>query len=221
MKTTQKTSIACPAGIHVRSARRQIPCQYLVDSEHPRRREVEQFIARRFLDAHGARVCGFLPTLIAIFDGDRVAAAVGIRDAGLEPLFLEHYLDSPVEQAIATHSQRFRLPPDRNLIVEIGNLASIDRNASRRLFAVLARHLVGQGYEWAVFTGCSSLHRLFQTLGIKTVGLGRALQSRLPAQQQTWGSYYEDKPMVVAGQVSRGYRAFDGVDSDTAMGAVS
>jgi hypothetical protein len=53
---------------------------------------------------------------------------------------------------------------------------------------------------------------MFKTLGIETVYLGRALQSRLPVDQQTWGGYYEDNPRVVAGKVSRGRVAFD---SDT------
>ena len=50
---------------------------------------------------------------------------------------------------------------------------------------------------------------MFAILGIETVGLGRALQSRLPADQQTWGGYYEDNPQVVAGRVGLGLRAFD------------
>jgi hypothetical protein len=50
---------------------------------------------------------------------------------------------------------------------------------------------------------------MFKTLGIETIGLGRALQSRLPVDQQTWGGYYEDNPQVVAGQVSRGCIVFE------------
>ena len=61
-----------------------------------------------------------------------------------------------------------------------------------------------------MFTGCGSLRHLFQSLGIETLVLGRALQSRLPADQQTWGGYYEDNPQVIAGRVSRGVDVFDG-----------
>ncbi len=182
--------------------------RYLIDARHPCRTQVEQFIGRRFFEAHGARISRYMPVLLALFDSaGEVLAAVGIRDAGNEALFLEYYLDSPVERAIATRSGRILLPPERDSIVEIGNLASIDRRASRELFALLAAYLNLKGYEWAVFTGCSSLHRMFDTLGIETFALGRALQSRLPVEQQTWGSYYEDNPMVVAGRVSGGYRA--------------
>ena len=183
--------------------------RYLIDRDHPRRQQVESFIAQRFLEMHGARIGCFMPLLAALFGADgRVLAAVGIRSADDEALFLEHYLDAPVERTISARSGRIMLPPARASLVEIGNLASVNRGASRRLFALLTEYLVDQGFEWAVFTGCSSLHRMFKTLGIETLTLGRALQSRLPADQQTWGSYYEDSPRVVAGRVGQGIDAF-------------
>ena len=45
---------------------------------------------------------------------------------------------------------------------------------------------------------------MFRCLGIEIVELGRAAQTLLPAAQQTWGSYYEDNPVVVAGRVCNG-----------------
>jgi hypothetical protein len=187
---------------------------YLIDAAHPRRQQVEQFIAGRFLKVHGARISSFMPVLIALFDAnDEVRAAVGIRDAAAEALFLEHYLDTSIEQAITNSTSQPLTLPSRDRIVEIGNLASIDRRASRRLFKMLSGILLAENFEWAVFTGCTSLHRMFSTLGIETVNLGLALQSRLPVDQQTWGGYYEDSPRVVAGKVSRGRLAFDDMSS--------
>ena len=194
----------------------------LIDATHPLRARVEKFIAGRFLEVHGARIPGFMPTLIALFDEDgETLAAVGIRDAASEALFLEHYIDTSVEQAIANHANRPLSLPQRDHIVEIGNLASIDRRASRKLFKSLAGLLHRQGFEWAVFTGCTSLHRMFGALGIETIDLGRALQSRLPEDQQTWGSYYEDNPRVVAGKVSRGCVAFNNDAGETTGRAVA
>jgi len=196
--------------------------QQLIDSEHPRRRQVEQFIAQRFLEVHGARIPGFMPELIALFnDNGEILAAVGIRGASSDSLFLEHYLDAPVEQAILNNTDRPMALPQRDQIVEIGNLASIDRRASRELFTLLAGLLHARNFEWAVFTGCTSLHRMFKTLGIETLYLGRALQSQLPADEQTWGSYYEDSPRVVAGKVSRGCNAFDNIPGLPAPRAVA
>ena len=198
------------------------PRQQLIDSEHPRRRQVEQFIARRFLEVHGARISGFMPELIALFnDNDEILAAVGVRDASSGSLFLEYYLDAPVEQAISTNAAPPLALPRRDRIVEIGNLASIDRRASRELFTLLAGLLQARGFEWAVFTGCTSLHRMFKALGIETLYLGRALQSQLPADEQTWGSYYEDSPRVVAGRVSGGCSAFENIPGLPATRAVA
>jgi hypothetical protein len=129
-----------------------------------------------------------------------------MRDAGEHSLFLEHYFDTPIEQVIV---ERAGVAVARERIVEIGNLASIDRHASRQMFKLLAQHLHGEHFDWAVFTGCSSLHRMFAAIGIETVALGRALQSRLPADQQTWGGYYEDNPQVVAGRIGHGRKIFD------------
>lgn len=184
----------------------------IIGLTHPRREIVEAFIARQFREVHGAHISVFMPQLLALFDdqGD-VRAAVGMRDAGVERLFLEYYLDTSVEQAIADRAEPAGTVAVREQIVEIGNLASIDRCASRHLFKLLARRLSSEDFHWAVFTGCSSLQRMFSILGIETVGLGRALQSRLPTDQQTWGGYYEDNPHVVAGRVGLGLRAFDGV----------
>lgn len=188
------------------------PRQQLIDSDHPRRQQVEQFIAQRFLEVHGARISGFMPEMIALFnDNAEILAAVGIRGASSDSLFLEHYLDAPVEQAISNNADRPMSLPRRNQIVEIGNLASIDRRASRKLFTLLAELLHARNFEWAVFTGCTSLHRMFKTLGIETLYLGQALQSQLPADEQTWGGYYEDCPRVVAGKVSRGCNAFENI----------
>ena len=182
--------------------------EYSLERGHPARGRVEDFIARRFLKVHGARIVQFMPTLLALpGDDGAIRAALGVRDAGLEALFLEHYLDRPVEAILAETSGRSAI--SRSRIAEIGNLASVDRRASRRLFGILSLYLNAANFEWAVFTGCGSLRHLFQSLGIETLVLGRALQSRLPVEQQTWGGYYEDNPQVIAGRVRRGVEVFE------------
>ena len=182
----------------------------VIGIDHPQRTIVEAFIAQRFGEVHGALITTFMPQLLALFDDEgAVQAAVGMRDAGCERLFLEYYLDHPVEQIIAEQAAPPAVSVVRDRVVEIGNLASIDRHASRRLFKLLARRLSDEDYQWAVFTGCSSLQRMFATIGIETLSLGRALQSRLPCDQQTWGGYYEDNPQVVAGRVGHGRKVFD------------
>ena len=193
---------------------------YLVERGHPARQQVEDFIARRFLKVHGARIPAFMPTLLALFGDDgEVRAALGVRDAGIQSLFLEHYLELPVETVLAEKAGISST--SRSGIAEIGNLASVDRRASRRLFSILSLYLNAAHFEWAVFTGCGSLRQMFQSLGIETLVLGRALQSRLPVDQQTWGGYYEDNPQVVAGRVSRGVDVFDAACGPLAGGLLA
>jgi len=193
----------------------------LIDATHLRRHEVEQFIARRFFEVHAARVSSFMPLLVTLFgQDDSILAAVGIRDAAGQALFLEYYLDAPVEQSLSRAASGGDETP-REGIVEIGNLASINRFASRKLFTTLAFLLQERRFEWAVFTGCTSLRKLFHTLGIETFVLGRATQSSLPRDQQSWGGYYEDNPCVLAGRVRGARRLLTIGDLPLASGGLS
>lgn len=177
----------------------------MIGRNHPLREQVECFIAQRFLDVHGASISTFMPQLIAVFNSaGHIVAALGIRCASSKRLFLEHYLDQPIEQAISASADNPQKLILREDIVEIGNLASNDRLSSRRLFRALADILISEGFEWATFTGCPSLRKLFSLLGIQTVRLGEAKLHRLPQHQQNWGRYYDDNPHVLAGRVNSG-----------------
>jgi hypothetical protein len=65
---------------------------------HPRRACLERFIADVYLRRYGARISHFAEQLIAIQDeaGNWLAAA-GYTPATDTPLFVEQYLDVPVE----------------------------------------------------------------------------------------------------------------------------
>jgi len=87
-----------------------------------RRRALEDFIRARFAEHYGARVRHFMPELLGLeaVDGE-LHGALGCRRAGEQPLFLERYLDLPIEDALA---QRYRCAVDRADIVEVGNFAA-------------------------------------------------------------------------------------------------
>src|SRR5512134_2381976 len=73
-----------------------------VHATHPMRAQFEAFIAARFGRAYGARVTHFLPHLLGVRDGlGRWQAAAGYAAAAGGRLFLEQYLERPVEQALA------------------------------------------------------------------------------------------------------------------------
>ena len=128
MSFLTSTTTANPAPYGMPDALPKGHYKYLIDEKHPLRQQVEQFIAQRFFEVHGARLSVFMPALIALFgENDEILAAVGIRSAATEVLFLEYYLDTSIEGSIACNADQLMVVPERDRIVEIGNLASIDR----------------------------------------------------------------------------------------------
>lgn len=172
---------------------------------HPQRRAFEDFIAARFARAYGARLTHFLPHLLGVQDSlGRWQAAAGYAAAGAQPLFLEQYLDQPVEQALAV---ALGAPIARGSVVEVGNLAANSAGMARALIPQLARHLHRMGYRWVAFTATRALRNSFHRLGLKPVPIAAADPARLADGGAHWGSYYDQDPVVVAGKISLGLRA--------------
>lgn len=161
------------------------------------RREVEAFIHAVFKVSYGANVTEFMPTLVALRDENGVLmAAFGMRSAAEERLFLEQYIDTPIEHLL-TESLGRNITRDQ--ITCIGNLAvSNPRNASV-LIAHIIQHSLDIGIEWCVATAHHSLQNGLVKSGRDVYPLYIADKARLPANQQTvWGSYYDTLPQVVA-----------------------
>jgi len=93
-----------------------------VVSRDPCRVEPEKFVRDRFRDGWGAEVGELLPWLVGVRDpAGCLTAVAGLRPAATGPLFLEHYLDRPVEEVITA---RTGAPVAREQIIEMGNLAT-------------------------------------------------------------------------------------------------
>ena len=168
------------------------------------RREVEGFIRACFHRAYGANVSSFLPLLMALRgDGGEVMAALGMRAAACAPLFLEQYLDVPVEQAIAG-----RLGGDvrRDGIIEVGNLAVAHPGGARWLITALTAFLHARGDQWVVFTAVPAVRNAFLQLGLNPVPLAPATADRLGPEAREWGTYYAGGPLVMVGRVEDGYQ---------------
>jgi len=177
----------------------------VIDTQDPRRSAVERFIASRFSAAHDAQIASFMPQLLVVFDSyGAIKAAVGVRGASQDRLFLEHYFDQPIENIIDARVEHRQREVIRKQVVEVGNLASVDRFASRRLFEMLALFLIEHHFQWIVFTGCSSLRRVFKRMQLELVALGKAEESRIPSAFGSWGCYYRDNPQVLLGHLSGG-----------------
>lgn len=164
----------------------------------PRRQEAESFIRAIFARHYGAEVSTFAPNLMLLEQNERVIAATGWRPANAERLFLERYLDMPIEQAMARLAGQ---PVRRERIVEVGNLAAEKSGSSVHVVVALAEHLSRLGHEWVVFTATSELIGIFARLGLPLLALAPADPARLGADAAAWGNYYDTGPIVVAGRI--------------------
>ncbi|MGM0594814.1 MAG: thermostable hemolysin [Pseudomonadota bacterium] len=173
----------------------------LLERDERNRSEVERFISVIFKRAYNASISHFLPYLLSMREEGKVAAALGLRPADEAPLFLETYLDRPVENVLAECTGR---PIDRSRLVEVGNLASAPGGGARALIITLTAYLEGAGYDWVVFTATPRVRNNFAKLGIQLFDLAPADGDRLGKAKRDWGSYYEQQPVVVAGNVADG-----------------
>lgn len=168
-------------------------------SEHdaPDRLELEQFIRTMFKRVHGADIQYFLPKLISVRDENgKLLAACGLRHADEGKLFLENYLNSPVEMLLSHHNNR---SISRSAILEVGNLAVAEPANVRSLLASISLYLHSTDSEYAVFTGISTLRNSLTKLNMPLQLLGEANIACIPEHERAaWGTYYNERPQVMA-----------------------
>ncbi|OIN94400.1 MAG: hypothetical protein AUJ20_00700 [Comamonadaceae bacterium CG1_02_60_18] len=169
-----------------------------ISRESQRRPEAETFIQRIFADRYNAHVTTFAPNLVALEQRGSIVAAAGWRSAQATPLFLERYLDTPIEHAMAHLAPS---PIERRHIAEVGHLAAQKPGSSIYLFRALASHLHAQGFEWVASTATQELVGLFARLGLPPLALAAANPERLYEQASSWGSYYDTQPIVAVGKI--------------------
>jgi hypothetical protein len=170
------------------------------------RESLEQFVAAAFARAHGARVQAFMPSLLGLEDwSGTLRCALGYRGAAPERLFLEQYLELPIEAAIARQAGA-AAPIARESIVEVGNLAGRGCRAAMYLVAQLPRFLVQRGYSWVTFTATARVRTLLESFDAPLLDLGPADPARLAAGAEDWGAYYRTQPRVMAGWLPHGLK---------------
>jgi hypothetical protein len=175
------------------------PSFVLHNPDSPQRREVEMYIAEQFDRAYGAKITEFLPELFTMQCQGRFSAVAGIRPAPDVDLFVEQYLDEPVEQILSQISPSLISRAD---IVEIGNLVSTHRGACQLFFTLHAAILHEAGIKWAVFTATDQVAKIINKLNFVTFNLGAADPAHLGEDAARWGRYYDRRPTVLAADVS-------------------
>lgn len=160
--------------------------------------DLERFIAEKYRQIHNAQLNEYLPLLFGVRHNTELVGAVGMRPGLYRPMFLEQYLDLPIEQQVAAFSNQ---PVDRCSLVEIGNLAIARKGHGPLLMVMMTAVLAEAGYEWMVFTVTEQVERLIGRLGFKPHYLKGAEPDRLVGDQSLWGSYYENNPRVMVGNL--------------------
>lgn len=174
----------------------------LIEHNGTERAAVEAFIGERFEQTFGARINAFMPRLFSMRDrNDRITGAFGLRSTSCR-LFVEQYLDEPIDHAIASHcGERI----ERRGIVEVGHLCGTFPGAARIMIILLIVRLHREGFQWVAFTGTTGLRNAFAHLGMFPIALQPARIESLPAESRAaWGHYYEHSPEVLVGRIRDG-----------------
>jgi len=186
--SAQSGAINCSLGLRTR--------------KHPLRATLENYIAVRYARHHRASIEHFMPNLLVLEEGLQTRAALGLNSARNQALFLECYLDKPVEQAI---SQQLCTPVDRSKVIEIGNLAASQKAGSHLLFTLLSALLDQAGYRWIVFTATPCVQTMVENMGFSLQAISDAKAECINASEN-WGSYYETRPQVMVGCIDDAMR---------------
>ncbi len=165
----------------------------------PGRAAVERFVAEVYAERYGARIPSWAPELVSVEVDGRIVAAAGWRD-GRAPLYLERYLDEPIDGRIARCTGGPR--PDRARIAEVGHLAAVRAGEGRRLMRVLGLRLASLGYAWIASTATPGVRVAFERMGVQVVELGPATAEAAGPHAGAWGRYYDRGPTVVAGELA-------------------
>jgi hypothetical protein len=177
----------------------------LVEQCQDDRAAVESFISQRYAATYGATLTNFMPRLFSLQSAqDEIVGAFGLRPASQE-LFLERYLDRPIETAIG---DACGISVVRQQIVEVGHFSGTGAGTARAMIMRLTVRLFHEGFKWVVFTGTVGLRNAFYRLGLDPIDMGPADPTRLdPRERLQWGSYYQGKPRVQFGNIVDGFTA--------------
>ena len=165
--------------------------------------EIEHFIQKIFMKQYDANITQYLPWLFSIQNkNEEIQGALSLRGAHGSDLFLEQYLDGSIEKIA---SNIVGVDIFRDDVIEVGNLAVTSKGGARMLIHMLTAFLRGAGYKWVVFTAPKLLINSFKRLNLPLHHLANAKPGSLIDTESDWGSYYDNNPQVVIGNVNEGF----------------
>ncbi len=173
----------------------------------PEYQDIKSFIENIFYRSYRAKISVNFPKIMALTTkNNKLISAVGVRSAADNRLFIEQYLDKEIEEILSDLTKSKVVRSD---IVEIGSLASGQRNAARCLYVALAAYLKNEKYKYAVMTSTEYLQKYFAKAGLKPQIIANADKARLINKEVDWGTYYETNPKVMMMDVANGYQVLN------------
>lgn len=187
----------------------------------------QNFIKQVYEVSHKAKLSYFMPLLFSGFSAPYncldastntfiPSVAIGLKPVTQSAVFLEQYLSAPIDVAITQIAGK---PVARERIVEIGNLASQSAGNARLMIAFLVFYLstvdlegpqtcqpnISTKADWAVCTGTNAVRHILASMGIESHVIAKATIEALtsPEEQSSWGSYYDNNPLVLAIDVAK------------------
>lgn len=164
-----------------------------------------ELISNRYQEVFGANLSPSFAAYLSYKRGAMPTAALGFGRAGDQPLFLERYLDAPIEILVR---RAFGQAIERSQIIEIGNFAATSPYAMIALWGTAANNLASTS-EIAVATLTQPLRKIFRRIGVPIIELAPARPHRLGEQAGDWGTYFATDPRVCAGMISEGQAAIN------------
>ncbi|PIP01929.1 MAG: hypothetical protein COW18_12430 [Zetaproteobacteria bacterium CG12_big_fil_rev_8_21_14_0_65_54_13] len=176
----------------------------VIRQNDPEWSRVTRFIHDTYRRAYNAEVDTFMPQIMRVTNAaGEYRAVMGYRAAGQERLFLENYLDDPIEVSISRYLGQ---TVERSTIVEVGNLAEANPGDARLAIIAATAYMWARGYRWVAFTGVTRMRNVFRKLGLDTRELMAADESRLPPEEVAkWGAYYQGNPVVCFADIKHGH----------------
>ncbi|MFK7864308.1 MAG: thermostable hemolysin [Pseudohongiellaceae bacterium] len=160
--------------------------------------EARLFVKAQYKQHFSCDLDEFFPEIFCLYDQGQLLACCGFRSAANEPLFLEQYLDEPVEHAVS-HQVNYKVA--RGALVELGGFAVANKSVALAFMAQLAPTLYQSNFQYVSCTVTAPVRRCLTKLGIQFYALGQADPQKLKVNSGSWGTYYNLKPSVVVGAI--------------------
>lgn len=165
---------------------------------------IQSLIRSRYGAIHGATPTSDYPDYLCVANDDTPKAVLGLRRAESATLFLERYLDAPIEQVLGAWLAR---PVPRARIVEIGCHASQHCRATIALWREAAETLSDEA-DVAVAVLTRPLRAMFARLALPLEVIAPASRDAVD-DPAAWGRYYDSDPRVCAGSIADCRTALD------------